>query len=511
MPVIRTALAAALTAVVCLVAPPATAADSVTVAGQTRVLNGTNVYRATNYLVLYTPARGATTGTNVYGYEAVVIDGKVTRATDGVGNTAIPANGVVLSGHGTSRTWLKTYAKVGASVTLPGAPPPPPPSAPPTADLVLNPASGPAPLVTTADGSGSKDDVGVTSYRFAWGDGTQTAAQVASTATHTYEAVGSYVVTLTVTDNDGHVASTTRTATVTAVDPPPTNQPPVARLTATPASGAAPLSVVLDGGASTDDTGITGYTFDFGDGSSTVSQPASSAQHSYAAAGTYTASLTVRDQEGATSSATASVTVTSPPPPPPPPGEQVVVSVTFDDTYANQVLAADVLARYGMKGTFYVNSPRLGSGSSTYMSKAQVDHLVAAGHEIGGHTLSHVDLAKASSSEATRQVCDDRAALLGMGYRVTSFAYPFGSTSAAAKQIVAGCGYNSARGVGDLRSPGYGCDSCATADTIPPADKLQIKTNQSVQSDTTLAMLENYVTQAESDRGGWVPLLIHQV
>jgi hypothetical protein len=37
---------------------------------------------------------------------------------DGVGNMAIPAGGYVLSGHGTSRTWLKTYAKVGATVAL---------------------------------------------------------------------------------------------------------------------------------------------------------------------------------------------------------------------------------------------------------------------------------------------------------------------------------------------------------------------------------------------------------
>ncbi len=31
---------------------------------------------------------------------------------------AIPANGYVLSGHGTSNTWLRTYAKVGTRVTL---------------------------------------------------------------------------------------------------------------------------------------------------------------------------------------------------------------------------------------------------------------------------------------------------------------------------------------------------------------------------------------------------------
>ena len=54
-----------------------------------------------------------------------MVGGKVTVVQDGVGNMAIPANGYVLSGHGTSRTWLKAHATVGAAVTLDGSPPPP--------------------------------------------------------------------------------------------------------------------------------------------------------------------------------------------------------------------------------------------------------------------------------------------------------------------------------------------------------------------------------------------------
>ena len=137
---IRSGLVVALVAALSLMTPtPASAADTVTVAGQTRTLNGTNIYRSTDYLVLYTPAKGATTGTNQYGFEAEVIGGKVTKVQDGVGNMAIPSNGVVLSGHGTSRTWLRTYATIGANVTLPGGTPPPPP---PTGGTQLLPDVG---------------------------------------------------------------------------------------------------------------------------------------------------------------------------------------------------------------------------------------------------------------------------------------------------------------------------------------------------------------------------------
>src|SRR4051812_7884135 len=94
---LRAALAlvagAGVIAAAALVSPQAAlAADTVTVAGQNHTVNGTNIYRSTDYLVRYTPAKGATTGTNAYGYEAAVVGGKVTTVQNGVGNMAIPSN-----------------------------------------------------------------------------------------------------------------------------------------------------------------------------------------------------------------------------------------------------------------------------------------------------------------------------------------------------------------------------------------------------------------------------------
>jgi hypothetical protein len=106
----------------------AQAADPITVNGQQRAVDGINVYRSANFLVKYTPAKGARTGTNAFGFEAAVVGGKVTAIENGVGNMAIPSNGFVLSGHGTSATFLRTNAKVGVTVTEGATPPPPPPS-----------------------------------------------------------------------------------------------------------------------------------------------------------------------------------------------------------------------------------------------------------------------------------------------------------------------------------------------------------------------------------------------
>jgi hypothetical protein len=100
------------------IAPAFAAAGTVTIGSQSHQLDGVNVYRAANYLVQYTPAFGTSTQTNAYGFEAAVVGGKVTTVQNGVGNMAIPSNGYVLSGHGTSRTWLQANATVGATVNV---------------------------------------------------------------------------------------------------------------------------------------------------------------------------------------------------------------------------------------------------------------------------------------------------------------------------------------------------------------------------------------------------------
>ncbi len=58
------------------------------------------------------------------------------------------------------------------------------------------------------------------------------------------------------------------------------------------------------------------------------------------------------------------------------------------------------------------------------MTTAQLRQLQGDGHEIGGHTLTHPHLPALSVDERRRQVCDDRASLLGQGFAVRSFASP---------------------------------------------------------------------------------------
>ena len=86
--------------------------------------------------------------------------------------------------------------------------------------------------------------------------------------------------------------------------PPPVNQPPVADFT----FGCADLACTFTDG-STDDVGVSARSWTFGDGtSSTAQNPA----HPYAAAGTYSVTLTVTDGGGLQDDVVKQVTVTAP-------------------------------------------------------------------------------------------------------------------------------------------------------------------------------------------------------
>jgi hyaluronoglucosaminidase len=80
----------------------------------TRKLDGVNRYRGESELIQYTPEYGDRTGTNQWGYEITVVDGKVVKM--GGNNSPIPDDGYVLSIHASN--WLRDNAMIGADVQI---------------------------------------------------------------------------------------------------------------------------------------------------------------------------------------------------------------------------------------------------------------------------------------------------------------------------------------------------------------------------------------------------------
>ena len=101
-----------------MVAPPT---DSAVIGSASFAVAGTNVSRELNALIVYKAPVTVTT-TNMWGVEASVVNGKVSAVNDReptrtAAGTTVPTGGYLLSGHGTAAQWLRTHAKVGATVS----------------------------------------------------------------------------------------------------------------------------------------------------------------------------------------------------------------------------------------------------------------------------------------------------------------------------------------------------------------------------------------------------------
>jgi PKD repeat protein len=187
------------------------------------------------------------------------------------------------------------------------------------------------------DASGSYDPDGtITSYFWDFGDGT---TETGVTVQHAYSQDGTYTVTLTVTDDGG--ATDTASATKT-VQEQPTNQEPVALFTESAETVDIGEVIHFDASGSYDPDGsIVSYFWNFGDGASATGAIVS---YAYVDDGSYSVTLTVTDDDGATDSASAIKTVLN---------QEPVASFTesAEIVYVNDVINFNAASSYDPDGT----------------------------------------------------------------------------------------------------------------------------------------------------------------
>ncbi len=173
----------------------------------------------------------------------------------------------------------------------------PPTNQPPVASFRFSCKTGT--LSCKFNGTGSTDDVGVTSWQWSFGVGT---SGNGATVTHAYATGGTYPVTLTVRDSAGLASSLTKPVTVGSV-----NQPPVAAWSVSCLPPPA-HSCTFDGRASHDPDGtIASYKWTTAAG--TVLSTLPTFTRTFVRSATLSLTLTVTDNGGKTASLTQSFTV----------------------------------------------------------------------------------------------------------------------------------------------------------------------------------------------------------
>jgi PKD repeat protein len=158
----------------------------------------------------------------------------------------------------------------------------------------------------TFTGSGNDPEDGpLTGGSLVWTSNLDGQIGTGSSFSTTSLSVGTHTVTLRATDSKGASTPTTVVITITAIPP---NQPPGAAYRFTCAAQPLPHQCSFDGSFSVDDNGIVSYTWDWGNGR-TETKTGPTARNTWASAGTYQVTLTVKDASGLTGSSTLSVNV----------------------------------------------------------------------------------------------------------------------------------------------------------------------------------------------------------
>ena len=177
----------------------------------------------------------------------------------------------------------------------------------PSSCFTHSPENGLSPLEVTVDATCS-DGGGdpLTRYDWDFGDGT-IILDGNAVETHTYATDGDYTITLTVTNDSLNTDEATASVFVG-------NRLPVASFEFSPTNPDAGQLIAFDASVSSDEDGsIQQFDWDFGDGSS-IPEGGPTPSHRYASDGSYTVTLTVTDDRGDSTQATASVFVGNLPP-----------------------------------------------------------------------------------------------------------------------------------------------------------------------------------------------------
>src|SRR5207253_2177884 len=153
-----------------------------------------------------------------------------------------------------------------------------------TAGASANPIAGDQPLTVAFTGTAGG---GMAPYSYSWNFGDGSAASTSQNPSHAYTSASQFTAVLTLTDANGVKATANVLVTVHSL--------PTVGAATSPSAGDAPVTVNLSASPSGGTTPYS-YSWDFGDASAlgTTQNPS----HLYAAAGSYTAAVTLTDAAG---------------------------------------------------------------------------------------------------------------------------------------------------------------------------------------------------------------------
>ena len=133
------------------------------------------------------------------------------------------------------------------------------------------------------------------------------------------------------------------------------------------------------------------------------------------------------------------------------------LTFSYDDGVRQDIRLIELFNKYGMKGTFNLNSGMMHPGTLWhYKDEVPVYRLephenlktLYRGHEVAVHGVDHIRLSEASREETVHEVIDDKKALSEMfGYDICGMAYAYGAWKDENLDIIRNAGIRYSRAV----------------------------------------------------------------
>lgn len=138
-----------------------------------------------------------------------------------------------------------------------------------------------------------------------------------------------------------------------------------------------------------------------------------------------------------------------------PEGRKKALTMSYDDGQAYDRRLVEIFDRYGIRGTFHLNSGRFDEG--IFLHSHEISELFK-NHEISAHTLNHPYLTAIPNEMIVSEIIEDRRKLEALaGYPVRGMSYPFGAYSKSIIRLLPGLGIEYCRTVeshGGFQLPG---------------------------------------------------------
>lgn len=131
-------------------------------------------------------------------------------------------------------------------------------------------------------------------------------------------------------------------------------------------------------------------------------------------------------------------------------GVRRALTMSFDDGKEFDVPLSEMFDKYGIKGTFHLNSANL--NQETYLTDEQVRQ-IGKNHEISVHGKTHPFLDKIPLQFALQEVMEDKQRLEELvDYPVRGMSYPYGTYTEELITLLKGCGMEYSRTINNTRS-----------------------------------------------------------